>query len=156
SDTASIQFPLAQGEANYLLKQFHQEVTSWGNAHQYHDPYDGNSYNLDYEYDMQGIGSDADAAVQSAQTIDDYQSAIDMLNNDFLHLRAMEADYNDKTPWDQAHATDINLMKHYNVYGSHAGAVLVVSLVEQTLRYYNNGKLVRVFYIVSGQYQLPS
>jgi hypothetical protein len=156
SDTASIQFPLVQGQANYLLKQFHQEVTNWGKAHQYYDAYDGNSYNLDYEYDMQGIGSDADAAVQSAQTIDDYQSAIDQLNNDFLHLRAMEADYNDKTPMNQPHATDISLMQHYNVYGSQAGQVLVVSLIEQTLRFYNNGKLVRAFYIVSGQYLLPS
>ncbi len=156
NDAASIQFPLVQGEANYLLKQFHQEVTNWGNAHQYHDPYDGGVYNLDYEYDMQGIGSDADAAVQSAQTIDDYQSAIDLLNNDFLHLRAMEANYSDRTPSNQPHTTDISLMKHYNVFGANAGAVLVVSLIEQTLRYYNNGRLVRSFYIVSGQYMRPS
>ena len=156
SDTNSIQFPLAQGQATYLLKQFHQEVSSWGNSHQYHDAYDGGVYNLDYEYDTQGIGSDADAAVQSAQTIDDYQSAIDLINNDFLHLRAMEADYNDKTAWNQPHATDISLMKHYNVFGPTSGQVLVVSLIEQTLRYYNNGKLVRSFLIVSGQYMRPS
>lgn len=156
NDTSSIQFPLAQGEANYLLQQFHREVTNWGNTHQYHDPYDGGSYNLDYEYDSQGIGSDADFAVQTAQTIDDYQSAIDLLNNDFLHLRAMEADWGDKTAWNQPHAADISLMKHYNVFGPNAGQVLVVSLVEQTLRYYNNGKLVRSFYIVSGQYLRPS
>ncbi len=156
TDTNSIQFPLVQGQATYLLKQFQQEVSHWGNSHQYHDAYDGGAYNLDYEYDVQGIGSDAAAAVQSSQTIDDYQSAIDLINNDFLHLRAMEADYSDKTPWNQPHATDINLMKHYNVYGSSSGAVLVVSLVEQTLRYYNNGKLVRSFLIVSGQYLRPS
>ncbi len=156
SDTSSIQLPLAQGEANYLLKQFHQEVKNWGNSHQYHDSYDGGAYNLDYEYDLQGIGSDADAAVQSSQTIDDYQSAIDLLNNDFLHLRAMEADFNDRTAWNQSHATDISLMKHYNIFGPTAGAVLVVSLIEQTLRYYNNGKLVRSFLIVSGQYLRPS
>ena len=156
SDTSSIQLPLVQGQAIYLLKQFHQEVTNWGNSHQYHDPYDGGVYNLDYEYDAQGIGSDADAAVQSAQTMDDYQSAIDLINNDFLHLRAMEADYSDKTPWNQPHATDISLMKNYNVFGPSSGAVLVVSLIEQTLRYYNNGKLVRSFLIVSGQYLKPS
>src|SRR6266571_5359516 len=57
-DIASIQFPMTQGQANYLLKQFHQEVTNWGNAHQYQDRYDGGSYNLDYEYDLQGIGTD--------------------------------------------------------------------------------------------------
>ncbi len=156
SDTSSIQFPLAQGEANYLLKQFHQEVKNWGKAHQYHDPYDGGAYNLDYEYDLQGIGSDADAAVQSSQTIDDYQSAIDSLNNDFLHLRALETDYGDRTRWNQTHGTDISLMKHYDVFGASSGAVLVVSLVEQTLRYYNNGKLVRSFLVVSGQYMRPS
>ena len=156
SDTSSIQLPLVQGQATYLLNQFHKEVTKWGNSHQYHDAYDGSVYNLDYEYDTQGIGSDADAAVQSSQTIDDYQSAIDLINNDFLQLRAMEADYNDKTPWNQPHATDISLMKHYDVYGPSSGAVLVVSLVEQTLRYYNNGKLVRSFLIVSGQYLRPS
>jgi L,D-transpeptidase catalytic domain len=156
TDTNSIQLPLVQGQATYLLKQFHQEVKNWGNSHQYHDGYDGGAYNLDYEYDAQGIGSDADAAVQSSQTIDDYQSAIDLINNDYLHLRAMEADYSDRTPWNQPHATDISLMKHYNVYGPSSGAVLVVSLVEQTLRYYNNGKLVRSFLIVSGQYLRPS
>lgn len=156
NDTAAVQFPLAQGQAGYLLKQFHAEVTSWGNSHQYRDAYDGNAYNLDYEYDEQGVGSDADAAVQSAQTLDDYQSAIDLLNNDLLHLHAMEADLNDKTPWNQPHATDLSLMQHYGITGSNSGQVLVVSLVEQTLRYYNNGKLVRAFQIVSGQYEKPS
>lgn len=156
SDTASIQFPLTQGEANYLLQQFHQEVASWGSSHQYHDPYDGGSYKLGFEYDQQGIGSDADYAVQTSQTLDDYLSDIDLLNNDLLHLRAMEADYNDKTPYTQPHATDISLMKHYNVYSSSIGPVLVVSLIEQSLRYYNNGKLVRAFLVVTGQYMKPT
>lgn len=158
-DMASLQFALTQGYATSLLKQFHQEVTHWGNTHQYHDAYDGNSYNLDYEYDMQGIGQDADSAVQYAQSTQapaDYQAAIDLLKNDFLNLRAMEADYSDKTPSNSPHNTDIQLMKHYNAYGSNSGQVLVVSLIEQTLRYYDNGKLVRSFSIVSGQYLKPS
>ncbi|HZS76263.1 MAG TPA: L,D-transpeptidase family protein [Ktedonobacteraceae bacterium] len=155
NDTNSIQFPLTQSEANYLLRQFHQEVTSWGTSHQYHDSYDGGTYNLDYEYDEQGIGSDADAAVQSAQTLDDYLSAIDLINDDLTNLHAMEADYNDHTPWNQPHNTDLTLMQHYNVTGN-VGPVLVVSFIEQTLRYYNNGKLVRSFLIVSGQYLKPS
>src|SRR5712692_4077082 len=156
NDTASIQLPLVRGEANYLLKQFHQEVTNWGNTHQYHDPYDGGTYKLDYEYDIQGIGSDADAAVQSAQTLDDYQSAIDLLNNDFMHLRAMEADFHDGTLWYHQHATDVSLMQHYGVYGPPSGQVLVLSLIEQTVRFYNNGKLVRAFQVVTGQYLKPS
>lgn len=156
SDTNAIQFPLTKGQAQYLLKKFHAEVTSWGRSHQYYDSYDGNSYNLDYEYDEQGIGSDADAAVQSAQTIDDYQSAIDLINNDFVDLHAMEADSHDKTSWNQWHSTDISLMKHYGVYGANSGPVMVVSLVEQTLRYYNNDRLVRSFLVVTGQYLRPS
>ena len=134
-------------------------MTAWGQSHQYHNAYDGNAYNLDYEYDEQGIGSDADAAVQYAQSTgvtSDYQAAIDLIKNDTANLQAMEADYSDKTPWNQPHATDAQMMKYYNVSGANSGQVLVVSLIEQTLRYYNNGKLVRAFQIVSGQYMKPS
>ncbi len=103
ADIASIQFPLTQAQANYLLHKFQQEVKSWGSSHQYHDSFNGQSYPLDYPYDVQGIGSDAIAAVQDAQTLDDYQSAIDLLNNDMLHLQMMEQDYTDKTPYNQPH-----------------------------------------------------
>jgi len=156
NDMASIQLPMAQGQANYLLNQFHLQVSHWGRTHQYSDSYDGGIYNLDYEYDMQGIGSDADAAVQSAQTLDDYRSAIDVLNSDFMHLNAMEADYNDRTPWNRPHATDMSLMQHYGVSGPGGGKVLVVSLIEQTVRYYDNSNLVRSFLVVTGQYLKPS
>ena len=158
-DMASLQFSLTEGEATYLLKQFHAAVTAWGQSHQYHNPYDGGVYNLDYAYDLQGVGSDADSAVQYAQStgaLSDYQAAITLIKNDTLNLQAMEADYSDKTPWNQPHATDAQMMKHYGVYGSNSGQVLVVSLIEQVLRYYNNGKLVRSFQIVSGQYMKPS
>ncbi len=93
--------------------------------------------------------------MQSAQTLDDYQSAIDLINNDFINLHAMEADYNDKTPWDHPHATDASLMQHYGVSGPGSGQVLVVSLIEQTVRFYNNGKLIRSFLVVTGQYLKP-
>lgn len=158
-DINSLQYSLTVGQASYLLKQFHAAVTAWGNTHQYHNAYDGGVYNLDYEYDEQGVGSDADYAVQYAQStgaVSDYQAAIDLIQNDMANLQAMEADYSDKTPWNQSHATDITVMKHYGVYGPNSGQVLVVSLIEQVLRYYNNGKLVRSFQIVSGQYQKPS
>lgn len=159
NDIASLQTALTEGYASYLVQQFHAEVTNWGNAHRYLDAYDGNAYNLDYEYDLQGIGSDADAALQNAQATgqpSDYQAVVDLVNNDLLHLRAMEADYSDKTPYDQPHATDISLMNHYGVNGPNGGQVLVVSLIEQVLRYYDNGKLIRAFNIVSGQYLKPS
>ncbi len=154
ADTVSIQIPLTKAQTHSLLQQFHQEVTAWGQAHQFHDTFNNQSYPLDYEYDQQGIGSDADAAVQSAQTMDDYQSAIDLLNNDLLYLHMMEQDYSDSTPFSQVHQTDLTLMNHYGVTNSKE--VLVVSLVEQTLRYYQNGQLIRSFHITSGQFDKPS
>jgi hypothetical protein len=158
-DISSLNFSLTAGYASYLLNQYNQEVASWGNSHQYHDSVDGGAYKLDYEYGSYGTGPDGNAALQYAQStqqLADYQSAIDVINGNMRHLRAMEADYNDKTPPNKPHAADIQLMKHYNVYGSNGGQVLVVSLLEQTLRYYNNGNLVRAFYVVTGQYLKPS
>lgn len=154
SDVASIQLPLVQGQASYLLKQFHNEVDSWGSTHQYHDSFDNNNYPLDYEYNVvQGFGSDADAAVQTAQTLDDYQAAIDLINNDMFHLKGMEADYLDKTVWNQPHATDMQLMQHY---GANVGQTIVVSLIEQSLRLYQDGKFVKAFQITTGQFDRPS
>ena len=154
ADVASIQTPLIKGEATYLLNQFHQEVTTWGNAHMYHNAFDNKNYTQDYEYDQaEGFGSDADAAVQSAQTPDDYQAAIDLINNDMMHLKAMEADFVDTTPWSKSHATDMQLMQHYGVM---TGQTVVISLVEQTLRFYQNGQLVKAYQITSGQFDKPS
>ncbi len=154
TDVASIQTPLIKGQATYLPNQFHQEVTTWGNAHLYHNAFDGKNYTQDYEYDQaEGFGSDADTAVQSAQTPDDYQAAIDLINNDMMHLKAMEADYLDKTSWSQSHATDVQLMQHYGVA---TGQTVVVSLIEQTLRFYQDGKLSQAYQITSGQFDKPS
>ncbi len=154
TDVASIQTPLIKGQATYLLSQFHQEVTVWGNAHLYHNAYDGKNYTQDYEYDQaEGFGSDADAAVQSAQTPDDYQAAIDLINNDMMHLKAMEADLIDTTPWSKSHTTDVQLMQHYGVT---TGQTVVVSLIEQTLRFYQDGQLTQAYQITSGQFDKPS
>ena len=154
TDTASIQTPLIQGQANYLLKQFHQEVTTWGNAHMYHDAFNNTNYTQDYEYDQaEGFGANADTAVQSAQTPDDYQAAIDLINNDMISLKAMEADFADATAWSQPHATDMQLMQHY---GAATGQTVVISLIEQTLRIYQDGKFVKAYQITSGQFDKPS
>jgi lipoprotein-anchoring transpeptidase ErfK/SrfK len=154
TDVASIQTPMIKGQATYLLNQFHQEVTVWGNAHLYHNAFDNKNYTQDYEYDQaEGFGSDADVAVQSAQTPDDYQAAIDLINNDMMHLKAMEADFVDTTPWSQSHATDVQLMQHYGVT---TGQTVVISLIEQTLRVYQDGKFVQAYQITSGQFDKPS
>ena len=153
ADNNAIQFPLLKARAGYLLDQYHQEVKIWGDAHQYIDKFSGTTYRMGYEYDENGIGSDLDAAVQTAVTRDDYQAAIDEINATMTNMKAMEADTSDPTPWSQPHQTDTQLLQYYNVMNKQ---VIVVSLVEQTLRLYQNGQLLRAFQITSGQYDKPS
>ncbi|HYL44040.1 MAG TPA: L,D-transpeptidase, partial [Ktedonobacteraceae bacterium] len=145
--------PNTKEQAEQLLKQFQQEVTNWGHSHQYHDDYDVKTYELDYEYGSQGIGQLAVQAVQNARTPADYKAAITLIEQDMTNLQAMEADYSDKTPWNEAHTTDLHLLHNYNLT---SGRVIVVSLIEQTLRVYQNGQLVKAFQITSGQYARPS
>jgi lipoprotein-anchoring transpeptidase ErfK/SrfK len=152
-DTTAIQFPLLKAKVNYALQQYHQMVKHWGDTHQFHDSYNGVTYRMGYEYDQAGTGSDLDNAVQSAVTESDYQSALDFINTTTTDLKAMETNHNDHTPWSKPHATDLQLMRNY---GAMKGGTIVVSLAEQALRYYVNGKLVRSFLITSGQYDKPS
>ena len=153
SDIASTNVPMLQAQAQNLVQQYHQDVQSWGNTHQWTDSYNGETYRLDYEYDQDGIGSDLDSNLDSAQTADDYQGVIDLANSDTFNLKLMEADYSDQTAWTQPHTTDLQALQHYGVA---ADQVIVVSLVEQSLRLYQNGQLVKSYQITSGQYDKPS
>jgi lipoprotein-anchoring transpeptidase ErfK/SrfK len=152
-DIASMGTDLAQWEAHYLLQQFHQEVTAWGNAHLYHDSDDGQNYPLDGGYMQQGIGSDLDTALSWATTGDDYQAMVDEANNALFNLHMMEQDYNDHTPYNKVHATDMQMLAHYKL--QHA-QVIMISLTEQALRLYQNGNLVRGFQVTTGRVELPS
>ncbi len=61
-----MQGDLLKGQAASLIKQFHAEVTSWGNAHQYFDKYNNTSYPLDTAYMTNGIGEDLDNELANA------------------------------------------------------------------------------------------
>ena len=140
-------------QANDLRNRFHQEVTHWGNAHQYHNRYNGVSYPLDYEYNQaQGFGADVDRAVDNAHSVSDYQAAIKLLTDNLTHLHAMEADAADKTSWFHAHASDIRLIRYYHL----AGTVVVVSFIEQVCRIYQDGKLIKAFQVTTGNFDSPS
>lgn len=153
ADIASMGTDLAQEEAHYLLQKFHQEVTSWGNAHLYHDSDDGQNYPLDGGYMQPGIGSDLDLAYSEAATADDYQAMADEANNALFNLHMMEQDYNDHTPYNKVHATDLQMIAHYKLQHSQ---VIMVSLSQQALRVYQNGKLVNGFLVTTGRVELPS
>jgi len=153
SDIASMQNDLVQNEAAYLIKQFHQEVDAWGQAHLYHDKTDGQNYVLDAGYTQPGIGSDLDNALAAAVTPADFQAVVDEANNGLFNLHMAEADYNDHTPYNQVHATDMQMMSRYQLQNKQ---VLMVSLTQQAMRVYNNGKLVNAFQVTTGRNELPS
>ncbi len=153
ADMAAMQNDLLQGEASYLIKQFHQEVATWGQAHLYHDAFNGQNYVLDAGYMSAGIGSDLDTALSYAYTPDDYQSVVDEAQNALFNLKLLEQDSADKTPYNQVHATDLAMLNHYQLQNKQ---VLMVSLVEQAMRVYQNGKLVNAFQVTTGRNELPS
>ncbi|HEX7735847.1 MAG TPA: L,D-transpeptidase [Ktedonobacteraceae bacterium] len=140
-------------QAKQLLSQFHHEVTTWGQAHQYYDAYNGKSYELDYAYDQHGLGAILDSLVAQAQSSADYQQAIDQIQNGLANLHAMESNASDQTPWNQVHSSDSSLLHRYKLT---AGTVVVVSLLEQSMRVYQNGQLARAFQVASGRYEEPS
>jgi lipoprotein-anchoring transpeptidase ErfK/SrfK len=153
ADVASMQNNLVQGEASALINKLNAEATAWGNAHLYHDSYDGNNYILDSGYTQAGIGYWLNQDLNAAASPSDYQSVVDEENNEFFNLQMMEADYKDPTPYNQVHATDMQMLNHYNLQ---KGQVLVVSLVEQAMRVYQDGHLVRAFHVTTGRVELPS
>ena len=153
TDISSMHDDLMRGQARYLVQQFHQEASSWGNAHLYHDTFNGQNYPLDAGYLPQGIGSDLDLHLSWASTTQDFQDMINEANNDLFNLRLLEADYNDHTPYDQVHATDMQLLNYYNLQ---KGQVIVVSMVGQALRLYQDGKLVKAFQVTTGRVELPA
>ena len=144
---------MVQNQAHGLLNWYHQEIVDWGKTHQYHDQYNKQTYQPDYEY-SQAEGSPLDGAdvVKSAHTINDYQTAIKLITTNFMHLQAMEADYADKTSWKHSHATDLQLIQYHHL----SRRVIVISFIEQACRVYQDGKLVKAFLITSGRFNDPS
>ena len=148
----AIKLPTLKTEALSLQSKLTSEANAWAQKHTYYDSYDGVTYNLGYEY--QGIVNyPAQGLLDSSSTIADYQYIIGQLNVWLTNFAAYKTNFSDKTPYDQVHATDMQLIKKY---GYTADQVLVVSFSEQALRVYENGKLVKAFLIVSGQPDHPS
>ncbi len=152
ADMAAIHDELVQGAANYLIGALDKAANAWGNAHPYHDSFDGNNYILDSGYTMNGIGYWLQVELSEAYTPSDFQSVVNDENDEFFNLQMLEQDYYDKTPYNQPHATDLELIQHYHLIGQ----IIVVSMVEQALRLYQNGKLVRAFYVTTGRVELPA
>lgn len=151
-DITKAQITLLHIEAQKLLQQLHSEAEAWGNANLYYDSYNGRSYPLDVSYLTDGIESDLGDDLAHAATIQDLKQVIDQANNALFNLHIMETDSKDKTPYDRAHPTDLQLIQHYKL----SGQVIIVSLAGQALRLYQDGKLARAFLVTSGRPERPS
>jgi L,D-transpeptidase catalytic domain len=149
---SSMHTDLLKGQAASLIQQFHTEAISWGNAHQFADSYNNQSYPLDGGYLTKGVGEDVDRELNAAKTDADYQQTITDVQNDAFHLQMMETNANDHTSSSQVHSTDMQLIDHYKLQQSQ---VIVVSFLEEALRVYDNGQLVYSFLITAGRPELP-
>jgi L,D-transpeptidase catalytic domain len=149
----AIQIPAMKIEDQNLLQQLQQQVDSWGKQHTYHDTFNNTIYQLGFEYSPNGIGSWAQSDLNSAQTIADYQQAIENLNMYLANFQAMTTNFSDKTPYNQPHKTDLQLLQHYSMMKKR---VIVVSLGEQAMRVYQNGQLVKAFLVTTGRPDRPS
>ena len=154
ADIASMHDDLVQGASHYLINALDHEANTWGNAHAYHDKFDGNNYILTAGYTLPGIGYWLNRELGWAYLPSDYQAVVDEENNEFFNLHMLEQDYSDKTPYNQVHATDMKMMQHYP--SLQHGMVLMISQVEQAMRVYNNGKLIRSFQVTTGRVERPA
>ncbi len=149
----AIKIPAMKTEIESLQNQLQQGQASWSQQHQYHDDYNNTNYPLGFEYGPNGIGGWVQQELNSAQTLADYQQTIEDLNMYLTNFHAMTTNAEDKTPYDQVHQTDLQLLQHYGYMNK---KVVVVSLYEQAIRVYQNGKLVKAFLVTTGRPEKPS
>src|SRR5207253_281693 len=109
----AIKIPAIKTESQNLQQQLAQQVAAWGQKHKYHDDYNNTNYPLGYEYGPKGIGGWVQDELNTAQTIADYQQAIEDLNMYLTNFQAMTTNSTDRTPYNQPHQTDLQLMQHY-------------------------------------------
>ena len=152
----AIKIPALKQEGKSLQQELNQQVSSWGQQHTFKDTYNGKTYSEGYQYDNNtGIGGPLwlQQELSSEKTLDDYQQTVEDLNMWLFDFQQMKANASDKTPYDQPHKSDQALMKQF---GHTTGPVLIVSLSEEAMRAYNNGKLVKAFLVTTGQPDLPT
>lgn len=152
----AIKVPAMKQETTSLQQQLNQDVSSWGQQHTFKDAFNGQTYQQGYEYDNRtGIGGPLwlQQDLSSDQTLADWQQTIENLNMWTYLFQQMKANFGDKTPYNKVHQSDLNLLQHFNYT---TGPVVVVSLGEQALRAYKDGKLVKAFQVTTGQPDLPS
>jgi lipoprotein-anchoring transpeptidase ErfK/SrfK len=148
-----IRVPALKAESASLNHQLTRQVTAWSQTHTYHDRYNNTTYELGYEYGSEGIGGLLHDELAGAKAPGDYQQAIEDANMVLQNFQAYRANVGDRTPWNQVHQADLQLLRHYGLFGQR---VVVISLGEQALRVYRHGRLIKAFQVTTGRPQRPS
>ncbi len=144
---SAMALPLARGQAHHDLDTLMNLIATGQNQK-------AGGYPVAYEYANRDVGyGDAMNAVNKAKTVDDFIAADDQVRILSQNLQALLDNLNDTTPLDQAHQTDLRLM---NDYGAMQGKAIVVSLREQTARFYEDGKLIFIADVTTGRPEKPS
>ncbi len=143
ADMGQMQLDLLKGQAQGLLKQYYSQLNDWDSSHRYQG-----TYSYVGGYGPNSMGGKIEADLTQATTISDYQKNIDWINTTLYNFNLLKANFSDQTPFDQPHTTDKQLLDHYQLTNKQ---VIVISLTDQALRLYNNGKLVRSFLVTTGQ-----
>jgi hypothetical protein len=152
-DLAGIQTPVLQLQATHDINALINETKAWGNAHQYHDDWNGQDYVQAYEYWNGTLWDIQNTQIPNAATADDFQTIINNIQQQKTLFQAEEADLNDNTAQTQPHQTDLNLMKTFSVSND---KVIVTSLISGSMRVYQGGKLIHETPIVSGNPDKPT
>jgi hypothetical protein len=148
--TNAMTLPLVRGKALYDLNQLKTLI----HIVEAQNPLEA----YEYASTAVGVGSIGNSGspigdTYSAVTVRDFQDADNETNIMLTNLRALVDNLNDSTPPWEAHAADLNLMQQYGIM---SGRVVIISLREQTARFYENGKLVLWDYVTTGRPEAAS
>lgn len=149
----ALKIPAFKAEVSGLDQQLTRQTAAWSQTHTYHDAYNDTTYELGYEYGSAGVSGLLRDELTAAKTPGDYQQAIEDANMYLQNFQAYRANTGDKTPWNQVHQADLQLLHHYALLNQKA---LVISLGEQALRVYDHGRLLKAFQVTTGRPEKPS
>lgn len=148
-----IRIPALKVESSDLQQQLNTQVAAWSNVHTYYDRYNNTTYHLGYEYGPNGMGGIISGELSSAQTLTDYQQAIEDVNASLASFQAYKDNLSNPAPWNAVHLSDLWLMRSHNLSNQ---KVIVVSLSEQAMRIYDGTQLVKAFRVTTGRPEKPS
>jgi lipoprotein-anchoring transpeptidase ErfK/SrfK len=138
----------SRAQLQALLDQLVLETKQMTNNNLYHNKYDGKDYALLAGYSA--LIGELQVKVQDDLKEADIQQRIDQANNALFNLSVIR-DIQD--PAHDAASPAKQLLGHYQLK---QGTVVIVSMRDQNLQVYQNGKLLRTIAVTTGRVEVPS